>query len=241
MRLDCTRIPYECSSYLASIRVAGRVTCRVLRCNLSRAELVFASARYPWRHECSVGPGTMTVNNMTSDMQLHWNVRNALNRPPSADGTGISVTVKEGVVTLTGRVDSYLERWEVERTAARVIGVRKVVAEVRVNLAGANGRSDADIACAAAKALNLSTYLPKNSLQVMVERGHVTLSGEVEWEYQRDAATTVVRWLAGVTDVTNNTIVKQLDAPIAVRPPMEEVRRRPVVDNPTAAMSGTVR
>ncbi len=84
--------------------------------------------------------------------------------------------------------------------------------------------------------LNLLTYLPKNSLRMMVDRDHVTLSGEVAWEYQQDAAATVVRWLAGVTNVSNHTIVKPL-ALTAVRSQIDEVRRQSVADSLAGGMS----
>jgi osmotically-inducible protein OsmY len=163
---------------------------------------------------------------MKSDTRLQRDVSAALNWAPSIDGTGIGVTVKSGIVTLTGRVGNYIDKWEAEHAAGRVAGVRALVVGLRVVLAGEIQRSDADIARAVVKALDWSACLPRNSVRVRVDNGHVTLSGEVAREHQRDAATTVVRWLTGVTGVSNTTTIKPRVSITVVKSQMEAVPSR---------------
>jgi osmotically-inducible protein OsmY len=118
----------------------------------------------------------------------------------------IGVSVKDGVVTLTGWVDSYLKKWSAEEAAHRVPGVKAVANDIEVRLA--TERIDADIAEAAVHALEWDTFVPPGKVQVTVSKGWVTLRGEVEWQYQKSDAERVVRRLAGVKGVTNLIMVK---------------------------------
>jgi osmotically-inducible protein OsmY len=118
----------------------------------------------------------------------------------------IGVSVKDGVVTLTGWVDSYLKKWSAEEAAHRVPGVKAVANDIEVRLA--TERTDADIAEAAVHALEWDAFVPSGKVQVTVSKGWVTLKGEVEWQYQKSDAERVVRRLAGVKGVTNLITVK---------------------------------
>src|SRR2546423_2149596 len=120
----------------------------------------------------------------------------------------IGVMVKNRVVTLTGWVDSYMKKWAAERAAERVRGVVAVANDIEVRLPTDDKRTDADIAAAAARALEWNTLVPTDQVKVTVSNGWVTLRGEVEWEYQRREAERVVRRLPGVLGVSNLIAVK---------------------------------
>jgi osmotically-inducible protein OsmY len=132
--------------------------------------------------------------------ELKWDARVQPNE--------IGVAVKEGVVTLTGWVDSYIKRWAAEESAQRVRGVRAVVNEIEVRLPNSSERTDEDIAKGALEALEWDALVPAEKIQVTVSKGWVTLRGEVEWQYQKEDAERVVRRLTGVKGVTNLITVK---------------------------------
>jgi osmotically-inducible protein OsmY len=120
----------------------------------------------------------------------------------------IGVAVKDGVVTLTGWVDSYTKKWAAEEAAHRVRGVKAVANDIEVKLAISSERNDADIAAAAVRALEWDAFVSIDKLDVTVSKGWVTLKGEVEWQYQKQDAERVIRRLSGVKGVTNLITVK---------------------------------
>lgn len=130
--------------------------------------------------------------------ELKWDARIQPNE--------IGVSVKDGIVTLTGWVDSYLKKWTAEDVAHRVNGVKAVANDIEVKLA--TERTDPDIAAAAIHAIEWDAFVPSDKVQVTVSKGWVTLRGEVEWQYQKEDAERVVRRLAGVKGVTNLITVK---------------------------------
>jgi osmotically-inducible protein OsmY len=130
--------------------------------------------------------------------ELKWDARIQPNE--------IGVSVKGGIVTLTGWVDSYLKKWSAEDVAHRVNGVKAVVNDLEVKLA--TERTDPDIAAAAIRSIEWDAFVPADRVQVTVSKGWVTLRGEVEWQYQKEDAERVVRRLAGVKGVTNLVTVK---------------------------------
>ncbi|MGA9473713.1 MAG: BON domain-containing protein, partial [Terriglobales bacterium] len=137
---------------------------------------------------------TATLNRSDIEMQkdvlaeLRWDARLQPNE--------IGVIVKDGVVTLTGWVDSYFKKWYAEDAAHRVDGVRAVANDIQIKLAGE--RTDADIAKAALNALQWNVALPADRISLTVSRGFVTLKGEVPWQYQKEEAERVIRHLLGV-------------------------------------------
>jgi osmotically-inducible protein OsmY len=145
--------------------------------------------------------------------ELKWDARVQPNE--------IGVMVKNGVVTLTGQVDSYIKKWAAERAAGRVRGVVAVANDIEVRLLADDKRTDADIAAAAARALEWDTLVPADRVKVTVSDGWATLRGEVEWEYQRREAERVVRRLPGVLGVSNLIAVKP-----QTRPGPEELKRK---------------
>lgn len=145
---------------------------------------------------------------MKTDAHIKADVVDELAWDPAVNATGIGVAVREGVVTLTGHLDSYAEKHAVERAVHRVAGVRGVAVELDVRLAAEHKRSDSDIAQAAATALQLNSLVPDEKIQVLVENGRVTLTGEVDWSYQLASAEQCVRPLAGVRGLSNRITIK---------------------------------
>ena len=141
---------------------------------------------------------------MKSDSQLKKDVLEELKWEPSVNATHVGVEVSEGIVTLAGHVDTYAEKFHAERAAQRVAGVRALAVEMDVRLPGGlTQRSDADIARSTENALEWTTDLPKGGVKVKVESGWITLTGEVAHDYQRRAATRGLRYLLGVTGVSD--------------------------------------
>jgi osmotically-inducible protein OsmY len=155
---------------------------------------------------------------MKTDAQLQQDVMNELKWDPRVQAS-MRVDVKDGVVTLSGYVDSYSKKWAADLAAARVFGVKGVESEeIQVRLPSSLKRPDANIARAASNALEWDVAVPHNRVKVQVQNGLVTLSGEVDWWYQKNAAETAVRHLVGVVSVSNGITIKpeskQLDANI---------------------------
>src|SRR3954462_5229697 len=149
----------------------------------------------------------MTTAIMT-DSELQLDVLNELKWEPSVDAAHIGVSVKDGVVTLSGHVSSYAEKYAAERAAKRVQGVRAVADELDVKLPEGSRRTDEDIAAAAVNALRWNILVPADKIKVTVSKGWVTLEGEVNWQFQRAAAERAVRDLPGVVGVSNYIVVK---------------------------------
>ena len=142
------------------------------------------------------------------DGEIRRRVLAQLDWDPSIDASEVGVAVKEGVVTLTGTIPSYRQEKEVERVVKRVTGVRAVAEELTIKLPGSSERSDADIAQSVLNSLRFNVAVPSNRIQVTVEGGWVTLEGQVEWQYQKSAAESEVKYLMGVRGVTNNIQLK---------------------------------
>lgn len=145
---------------------------------------------------------------MKTDSQLQQDVMNELKWEPSVKATHIGVEVQNGVVTLTGHVENYGEKWHAEKAAQRVFGVKALAVEMDVKLLGISERSDADIAQSVKNVLLWTTFLPLDAVKVMVEKGWVTLSGVVDWNYQKTSASKGVRYLMGVKGVSNQITIK---------------------------------
>jgi osmotically-inducible protein OsmY len=140
---------------------------------------------------------------MDTDRRIQKDVEDELAWDPSIDEAGVGVSVDNGIVSLTGKVATFGEKYRAERAALRVRGVRGVANDVDVALSPRPGHTDAQIAAAAATALGLSITIPKDQVKVIVRDGILTLDGTVEWEYQRMAAVRLVRDLGGVKQVNN--------------------------------------
>jgi osmotically-inducible protein OsmY len=166
---------------------------------------------------------------MKTDSQLQQDVSAELKWEPSVHAARIGVEVKDGVVTLAGQVDSYWEKWNAERAAQRVTGVQALATELKVNLAGPAKRSDADIARSAENVLAWTSSVPADAVKVMVEGGWVTLSGDVHWQFQRQAATDSVRHLLGVIGVSDQIALKPSVSVSAVKADIEAALKRTAI------------
>ncbi len=154
----------------------------------------------------------MTTATLThTDQEIQADVMAELRWDPSVPANEIGVVVKDGVVTLTGTVDTYMKKWRAEEVAHHVNGVIAVANEIQVRSIGE--RTDSDIAAAAVHALSWNSMIPQGKIHVTVDKGWITLKGEVEWQYQRQEAERAVRGLFGVKGVSNLITVKPAATP----------------------------
>src|SRR3981081_226834 len=190
-----------------------------------------------------------TATLVRTDEEIQKDVLSELKWDAQVQPNEIGVSVKEGVVTLTGWVDSYLKKWSAEDAAHKVAGVKAVANDIEIKLA--TERTDPDIAEAAVHALEWDAFVPSGKVQVTVSKGWVTLTGEVEWQYQKQDAERVVRRLAGVKGVTNLITVKPRVTPSELKKKIEDalVRNAEIdankitveVQGSKAILKGTVR
>lgn len=145
---------------------------------------------------------------MSNDNELQKSVIAELNWEPSIKAAHIGVAANDGVVTLSGHVDTYMEKSIAEKAARRVKGVKAVAEEIEVKLAFDIQRTDEEIAAAALNRLEWDVEIPDDIIRIKVEKGWVTLTGEVEWHYQMEAAERDVRALHGVVGVSNQISLK---------------------------------
>jgi osmotically-inducible protein OsmY len=145
---------------------------------------------------------------MTYDDKLQKAVLAELNWEPSITSAHIGVTAKNGTVTLTGHVESFGQKHAAEMATGRVKGVKAVAEEIEVRLPFEVKRDDADIAAAAVNRLNWDTGTPRDAVKVKVEKGWLSLTGQVDWHFQKESAAREVRSLMGVLGVTNLITIK---------------------------------
>jgi osmotically-inducible protein OsmY len=168
---------------------------------------------------------------MKTDAQLQQDVMAELNWESAVHATEVGVQVKDGVVTLSGEVCSYAEKWAAEHAAQRVAGVKALAVALQVKLPSLGRRSDSDIAHSVQNVLEWLGALPVDSVKAMVEGGWVTLTGSVEWQYQRHAAVDAVRPLLGVRGVTDQMALKPQASTTAVKADIEAaLQRRALTD-----------
>jgi osmotically-inducible protein OsmY len=167
----------------------------------------------------------MSIATIT-DAELQRDVLDELKWEPSVNAAHVGVSVKNGVVTLSGHVSTYAEKYAAERAAKRVHGVRAVADELDVKLPFSSQRTDEDIALAAVNALKANVSVPADKVKLTVSKGWLTLEGEVEWQYQKEAAENTVRYLPGVVGVTNLIVVKPKVTPTDLRAKIEDAFKR---------------
>jgi len=143
-----------------------------------------------------------------SDANLKSDVLSELNYEPSVRTTDIGVLVKDGTVTLNGYATSFGEKWDAVRATQRVAGVVAIADDIEVKLPYSNCRTDGDIAMAAAHHIEWSPSVPAGTVRVTVRDGWITLEGEVEWRYQKNAAANAVQYSVGVKGVSNLIFIK---------------------------------
>jgi osmotically-inducible protein OsmY len=143
-----------------------------------------------------------------TDSELQRDVMTELKWEPTIRAAEIGVAVKDGVVTLSGDVDTYSMEWAAERAVRRVSGVKGLAEEIKVTLPSSYKRTDEDIARSATDILNWNFWVPRDRVKVMVQNGWITLSGDVDWFYQEERAEDAVRHMIGVRGVTNRITIK---------------------------------
>ena len=163
---------------------------------------------------------------MRSDQDIKRDVEDELRWDPDVGATDIAVAVKSGVITLTGFVHSYNEKYEAERAAKRVSGVIGVANDIEVRLPSIDERPDPEIARDAVAAIKTQLPVTYDQMKVSVSRGWVTLEGDVEWNYQRDSAERAVRRVKGVKGITNQIHIKPKAAPAEIKRKIEEAFKR---------------
>lgn len=156
---------------------------------------------------------------MNEDLQLQKMVIDELEFEPSVKAAHIGVSVRDGVVTLSGHVESYAEKFAAERAARRIRGVKAIAQELEVQLPFEHKTADDEIAARAVHLLDWDVAIPRGRISVKVEHGIVTLNGAVDWAYQRAEAEYDVRKLTGVKGVIN-------DIMIVPRADIEDVRAK---------------
>jgi osmotically-inducible protein OsmY len=185
-----------------------------------------------------------------TDLEIRKNVESELNYEPSINAAEIGVAVKDGIVTLTGRVPSYWDKVAAEHAVDRVASVKAVVNELEIRLPYTSERTDEDIARAAVESVNWSVLVPKDRIKVKVSKGWVTLEGTVDWQFQKTAAEKAVRKLIGVKGVSNLIEVKPRVSKVEVKASIEAALKRSAeldasrikveTDGDTVILTGTV-
>ena len=186
-----------------------------------------------------------------SDSEIERDVKDELRWGPDLDSTDIAVSVKNGVVTLTGFVKSFTDKYEAEAAAKRVAGVIAVANDIEVRMPSVDERPDPEIARDAAAALKSQLPLSFEKIKVIVKNGWITLEGQVEWQYQRNTAESAVRRIKGVKGVINSVVLKPTAKPSEIKSKIQEAFRRNAevdsnhinveADGSVVTLKGTVR
>ena len=163
-----------------------------------------------------------TATATRTDAEIQRDVVSELTWDPRIQANEIGVSVRNGVVTLSGYVDSYVKRYAAEQAASRVNGVHAVVNDIEVRLPYSSERQDPQIAEDAVRALQTNILVPADRIQVSVSKGWITLKGEVEWQFERREAERAVRNIRGVQGVTNLIVVKPRVAPSEVKKKIQD-------------------
>jgi len=166
---------------------------------------------------------------MKTDIQLKKDVMAELASDPAIHETAIGVGVRDGVVTLSGHLDTFIEKSAVERAVRRVDGVRAIALELDIKLSPQHKRSDTEIAAAAEQALRWNSQVPADAVRVTVDSGWVRLQGDVDWDFERQAAYKAVRPLLGIVGISNEITLKKKPTPADVSARIEEALKRQAV------------
>jgi osmotically-inducible protein OsmY len=168
----------------------------------------------------------MLGDDMKSDDDIKRDVEQELRWDPDIDATDIGVAVSNGVVTLTGFVRSYTQKWQAERDAKRVSGVLAVANDIEVRLPVIHQEPDPEVARNIVQELQYELPYSHNLIKVVVNNGWVTLEGDVEWHYQRERAEAAARRVKGIKGISNFVQVKPKVEPSDVKRKIEEAFRR---------------
>ena len=166
-----------------------------------------------------------------SDLTLRKLILEELEFQPDIDAANIGVAVENGVVTLTGHVNSYAQKISAERAVKGIKGVRALAEEIQVRLEKGAGTADDTIANRALNIIHWSSDVPEGDIAIMVQNGWITLEGEVDWQYQKETAEQAVRKLSGVVGVDNRlTLRPRVDVGDIQRRIEEALKRNAEID-----------
>ncbi|HJV63222.1 MAG TPA: BON domain-containing protein [Albitalea sp.] len=187
---------------------------------------------------------------MKTDADLKRDVEAELAWDPAVTSSAVGVVVKDGIVTLTGHLNTFAEKYAIERALRRVAGVKAIALELDVKLSPEHRRSDTEIAASCEQALRWNTLVPLDKVRLTVDKGWVTLQGEVDWDYQRRSVEKAVRPLMGVVGISNDMTIKPRVTPGNVQQRIAEALKRQAereakhmevkVDGTTVTLRGTV-
>jgi osmotically-inducible protein OsmY len=188
---------------------------------------------------------------MKTDEQIRQDVIDELTWEPTLKSSEIGVAVKDGIVTLSGQVDTYTKKIEAEKAVKRVKEVKGIAEDIIVKLPRSGKRTDMDIAESVIRSLKWNTSIPENSVKVKVEDGWVTLEGEVEWEFQKHRAGSIANNITGVKSVINIVAIRSHIKPHRVKEEIRKALERSAdieadsieieVENDTVTLSGEAR
>ena len=168
---------------------------------------------------------------MKTDSQLQQDVMAELAWEPSVHATQIGVEVKDGVVTLDGNVATYTEKWNAELAAQRVAGVKALAIELKVKLIESGVRTDSDIATSARNVLQWTSAVQSDAVKITVEKGWITLTGQVDWKFQKEAAADAVRFLSGVVGVSDQITITPSVKAAVVKADIEAAIKRAATED----------
>ena len=163
---------------------------------------------------------------MKTDANLKSDIQAELDWDPSIDPATVGIVVKDGIVTLTGHLDTFAEKAAIERVVSRVSGVHAVAVELDVKLAPGHVRSDSEMAATAEEAIRWNTLIPVERVQLKVEKGWITLTGEVEWDFQRRGAVQAVHAIRGVRGLSNLITLRPRSTPTDVATRIRDALQR---------------
>jgi osmotically-inducible protein OsmY len=188
---------------------------------------------------------------MRTDAEIERDVKEELRWDPDLDASDIAVSVKNGVVTLTGFAKSFTDKLEAEAAAKRVAGVVGVANDIQVSLPTSDERPDPEIARDAVAAIKSQLPISAEKIKVIVKNGWVTLEGEAEWQYQRTTAESAVRRIKGVKGIINSILLKPRAQPSEIKRKIQEAFKRSAeidanrinveADGSVVVLKGTVR
>ena len=154
---------------------------------------------------------------MKSDSQIQQDVMDQLKWEPFLKASEIGVAVKNGIVTLSGNVDSYSKKVTAENAAKKIGGVKAIAEDIQIGVSPAFNKTDTEVAETVLNALKWHSAVEEEKIKVKVENGNVWLDGEVEWEYQRTSAKSAIENLVGVRSVINRLSVKPRVTPSEIQ------------------------
>lgn len=168
---------------------------------------------------------------MKTDEELFKDITAKLESEPGLNAKNIIVGVKDGIITLTGAVDNFADKWIAIRAVRSIKGVSAVIDKLEVKILDPAKRTDAEIAEAAVNALRWNVYVPHEQIKVEVKDGFVTLTGEVDWNFEREEAEKALRRLTGIKGIINSITLKKRVLPADVKDRiLNEFKRNAEVD-----------